>query len=130
MKRLLTTLAILFSLCGSSFAANEVIYSGESALTGQTLYFTLKAGSTHASVGQYWNGAAFATYTATRATWDVAMTEVGVTGDFTGTLPASATGAIIVKVYQDFDDNGTPDHEDDILLETQMGYWNGTKFYL
>jgi hypothetical protein len=130
ISKLLYTLALTATLCGSAWGAAEIQYEGGAALTGQTLYFVLTVDAGDSEAGETWDGAAYSTYTTTRATWDVAMTEVGVTGRFIGTLPTAAAAInkpIIATVYQDADDNGTPVHADDIPLQTTQGWWDGTK---
>jgi hypothetical protein len=130
LRKLFCALTISLVLCGSAFASNEIIFDGGAAFTGQTLYFVLTVDAGHFEAGESWDGSNFITYTTTRSTFDVAMTEVGVTGRFRGSLPTSATAInkpIIATVYQDADDNGTPDHEDDIALQTTQGLWNGVK---
>jgi hypothetical protein len=130
IRKLFCALTISFVLCGNAFASNEIQFDGGAAFTGQTLYFVLTVGPGHGEAGESWDGSNFITYTTTRSTLDVAMTEVGVTGRFRGSLPTAATAInkpIIATVYQDADDNGTPDHEDDIALQTTEGLWNGLK---
>jgi hypothetical protein len=121
-------LAIWLVLCGSAFAANDIQFEGGAAYTGLTLYYTLTVGSGDSEAGETWDGSNYITYTTTRSTFDVAMTEVGVTGRFIGSLPTAAAAInkpIIATVYQDFDDNGTPAHADDIALQITTGWWDG-----
>jgi hypothetical protein len=130
-RKLFCALTIWLVLCGSTFATNEIQFEGGDEFTGLTLYYTLTVAGGDTEAGETWDGTNYVTYTATRATFDVAMTEVGVTGRFIGSLPTTANAInkpVIVTVYQDFDDNGTPDHEDDIPLQVTTGYWNGVKF--
>lgn len=117
----LRTLAILLLLAGQSLAAGELQFNlGE---TGKTVYAVVWDES-----GQAWNGSAFATYTTTRSTWDIGLTEVGTaTGLYKGDFPTTAAGRRRWEIFVDAD-GGTPSHTDDISLATGMGSWNGTAF--
>jgi hypothetical protein len=86
--------------------ANET-HLNRPALTGSTLYVVAWN-----QAGQAWNGSAYATYTATRATWDIAATEVAAgTGKFTAPLPAD------VYAWEWFlQAGGSPSHDNDISL--------------
>jgi hypothetical protein len=131
LRKLFCALTITLALCGSALATNEIQYEGGAALTGQTLYYVLTVAGGDSEAGETWDGTNYVTYTTTRATFDVAMTETGVTGRFIGSLPTTANAInkpVIVTVYQDADDNGTPDHTNDIPLQVTTGYWNGVKF--
>lgn len=91
--------------------ANEIQYNlGE---TGQTVYAVVRDTS-----GQAWNGTAFATYTTTRTTWDLALTEIGSTGHY-GPIDLPGTGlGRWWEIY--LQSGGSPSHTDDIKLA--VGY--------
>jgi len=101
-----------------AIAANELQFNlGE---TGATVYAVVFNDS-----GLAWNGSAFVTYTTTRGTFDVPMTEVGVTGLYRVTFPASA-GARHWEYF--LQAGGSPSHTADISIGVGSGYWTGSAF--
>lgn len=100
--------------------ANELQYRNE-GLTGSTLYAVL-----FNSVGQAWNGSAFATYTTTRTTWDIAATEISGTGLWQATMPS--TGAAKYSWAWYVQAGGSPSHTDDTEVGRGDDYWDGTAF--
>lgn len=98
--------------------ANELKYES-AGLTGSSLYVVIWD-----AAGQAWNGSAFATYTTTRTTWDIAAAEIGVTGLFQVSFPAVASGRYTWKWYLS---TGTPAH-DDVELAAGGDDWDGSNF--
>lgn len=96
--------------------ANEIWI--DHGTTGVTLYFVDSN-----ATGSAWNGTAYATYTTTRGDFDIAMTEVGVTGRYRGTLPAQI-GLHYWRIY--LQAAGSPSHANDTALTTGSGYFDGT----
>lgn len=115
-------LGLVLLLASPLRAANEIQFD-DAALTGQTFYVVLKTGTTALTTGT-----TFATYTTTRGDFDQAMTEHGVTGLFTYSMPAVIPGNYQWAIYMDADDNGTPSHTDDVPMAQGGDYWDGTKF--
>jgi hypothetical protein len=114
IKRILFAIA-LAALPLSAQAANELQWNlGQ---TGSTVYAVIWNES-----GQAWNGSAFATYTSTRSSFAVSMTEIGTTGYFTGTFPGSA-GARRWEYF--LQAGGSPSQADDISIGMGSGYWTG-----
>lgn len=109
-------------------AANEIQFT-DASLSGQTLYFVLFVGPGDAEAGEAWDGDSFETYTTTRDTWDIALTEVGSTGHFVGSIPAiGSIKPLRWQVQQDANDAAPPDHATDFLLAEGSGRWSGSKF--
>src|SRR5262245_54375824 len=82
MKRLLALFLSLALSC-SAFGANEL---NVDTTTGLTVYVI-----GNNAAGQAWNGAAFATYTGTLASFDIAATETTAgSGRYFASMPGSA----------------------------------------
>lgn len=103
--------------------ANELILPPGSAPTGSGVYALV-----FDSAGLAWNGSAFATFTSTRADFDVAMTEVSGTGEFRGDMPGSAGQRIVVYFLIAAGVGQAPSAANDIRLGTVIGYWDATSF--
>lgn len=91
--------------------------------TGLTTYALIK----NASV-RYWNGSAFATFTTTRGTWDVPMTETpSGTGQYDVAFPtAIPPGFYYWEFYKQV--GGSPSHASDVRYGSGDGYWTGQNF--
>lgn len=113
-KLLLLALLLLSPLV--AHAANEIILVAPE-YTGQTMYMLVFDDD-----GEAWNGSAFATFTTTQADFDVAMTEVGSTGLFRGTIPGTSGFRSVVCYLRA---SGTPANTDQ-ALQTDAGYFDTT----
>lgn len=87
--------------------------------SGQTLYMIA-----FNSAGQAWNGTAFATFTTTQGDFDIALSEVGSTGLFLGTIPGTAGERYIITFLRA---GGSPASSDQ-QVQVDRGYWDGTNF--
>lgn len=121
LRRCLIALCWL-ALCAPTFAAGEFQLLDKS-LSGQTLYVLLFSGAGEADAGEAWDGDSWEPLTDTWSTFDVAMTEVSTTGNFLGTMPSIGNKAIRWVIYQDANDDATPDSAADIPLAEGYGYW-------
>jgi hypothetical protein len=97
--------------------ANELQFTDE-AITGSTLYVVVWN-----VAGQAWNGSAFATYTSTRGTWDIAATEISGTGLWQATMPGTAGFRRWAWYLQA---GGSPSHASDVQVAIGNGYWDGS----
>jgi hypothetical protein len=87
--------------------------------TGRTLYAVVRT-----TVGTVWNGAAFVAFNAPDwADYDVAMTEQGASGYYTGTFPVVAAGTYNVEVR---DRSGDSPAVTDPVAGGGDVNWNGT----
>jgi len=97
--------------------SNE-LHLNDASLTGSTLYVVVWN-----EAGQAWTGAAFATYTTTRADFDIAATEISGTGYWRVSFPGTAGYRRWAWFLQA---GGAPSHADDVKLVEGTGYWDGT----
>lgn len=88
--------------------------------TGRTLYAVILNTS-----AQFWNGSAFETYNASNwATYDVALTELGVSGIYTATFPASISAGKYEVIT--FDQAGGSPAVGDEIVGTATFEYDGT----
>jgi hypothetical protein len=113
MKKLL---ALLLLLASPAWAANEILLLAPE-YTGQTVYMLVLD-----ETGQAWNGSAFATFTSTQSTFDVAMTEVSGTGLFRGSIPGTSGQRSVIAYLQA---GGSPANTDQALM-LDSGYFDST----
>jgi hypothetical protein len=84
--------------------------------TGQNLYFTWQIVPT----GTYWNGAAFEAFNAANWTsYDLALAEVGVTGDYAGDVPAGLVSTNRYRAQVRLRAGGAPAVSDVVLGEEE-----------
>lgn len=119
MKQFLATLLALLAFASPALAANEVVFNY--GTTGATLYLV----DFNAS-GQAWDTTgtpAYEMFTTTREDYDIALAEVGTTGLYLGSLPASA-GTHYWTIYLD-GDGGSP-ATTDVAIGAGAGYFDLT----
>lgn len=98
--------------------SNELIAANG---VGETCYALVKNSS-----GQFWNGTAFETYSASNyALYDITMTEVGSTGIYLGDFPSLITSSGSYQYFVKRQAAGSP-AEDDPIVNTGIIDWTGT----